>query len=179
MLDWRADPITQAPTMQSQLTRVWRADIDAQYQAQKMQREWGGDVAAWLIEAPWAHMAWHSYLINLVHMRPIETGPIAEKSKDLIVYLPGATHELWVQALDPGHPRQPMLETGRWHVLSPCNFTAQFIAETDQRAIDRVERAVQLICDGRLSPDTDYLRAWIALFGDSMVRREVQGASLH
>lgn len=48
---------------------------------------------------------------------------------------------------------------------------AQLIHSTDAEAMERVERdAVQAILAGIISPDTDFLSAWVERFGGSMVR---------
>lgn len=53
----------------------------------------------------------------------------------------------------------------KWLDLIP----EQIIAETDAAAMERIEKAVRLLCDGRVSPDTDFIGDWVALFGDNMV----------
>lgn len=158
------DPISAPPSIMNIAGRAWRLDLDRVYTRNGKPRL--GHVASWLIEAPWAHPCWHSYSINLIHLRPLQGIP------DPVIYLPGATHELWVHALDPNESRQEMMGTGIFRNLDPMNFGAQIIAETDAAAVQRVEReAVLPICLGELSPDTDFLNAWTALFGDNMVRR--------
>ena len=125
-------------------------------------------VAVWLIEAPWAHPIWHSYMLVLVHLRPLPGGPPPN------FYLEGATHELWLHAIDPSVERQTILSTGKAtrKLLWPMNFAAQIIEPTDELARERVEGAVRKVCAGQLSPDTDFRRDWEALFGSNMLKPE-------
>lgn len=169
-MDPKDDPIRQAPTINGRHSRAWLVDTDAVYRARGFARDQGGDVCSWLIEAPWAHPIWHSYWIHLMHLRTIKVGPLAGATPQYI-YLDNATHEMWVKALDPEQPRQPMLDEGRWRPLSPSNFAVQLAGETDESAAARVRQAVHMICSGMLSPDTDFIRLWTELFGDNMVRR--------
>lgn len=163
------DPIRIPPTLTSLHGRAWAVDIDGAFKRLGRSREEFGDVASWLIEASWAHPIWHSYWINLNHLRPV-SGQMAP----LHFYLEGATHEVWVKALDPARPRQAMIETGNMAPLQPGNFAAQIIERSDEAAQERIKDAVQLICQGKLSPDTDFLRPWILLFGDNMVKPEMR-----
>jgi hypothetical protein len=91
----------------------------------------------------------------------------------MIVSLSRATHELVVHALDPDKPRDAAIEDGDIaRILSPANFGAQLLEQSDELARERVRGAVAEIVAGVLSPDTDFLREWIKRFGDNMVKRE-------
>lgn len=118
----------------------------------------------YLIEAYWAHPFWHSYILPLVHLRPVEG--LAETK----IYLQGATHEFWLAALDPDVPRQMIFDKAILPFLSPNNFAAQRIYESDEAAIADIEKAVQDICNGELNPDTDAFSVWKERFGDTMVK---------
>lgn len=158
------DTITTPPTIEGRRGRAWQLDLAA-LRRRRAAIDLSRDctLAIWLIEAPWAHPLWHSYTLILMHLRPVP-------DLETIIHLPGATHELWLCALDPDQPRQAMLETGRAMRLEPLNFAAQIIEPSDDAARDAVRFPVELICAGRLSPDTDFIRAWVHLFNDSMVR---------
>ena len=161
------DPIMREPDCQGSHSRAWQCDLDALRKALNVQPEDDGTLVHWIIEAPWAHMVWHSYAIICVHLRPL---PDNRPTKQ---YLKGATHELWVYALDPDKPRLPMIEGSSQATngfLVPKNFAAQFIVENDAAALLKVKDAVQKVCDGMLSPDTDYVRHWAHLFGDNMLK---------
>jgi hypothetical protein len=120
----------------------------------------------WLVEARWAHPLWHSYLIPLVHLRPMPDG------RKTILYRDDATHEFWVYALDPGQPRLPALTDAKPSVLTPVNFAAQLVQPSDDSARALIEGAVDLILSGELNPDTDARRQWEALFGKAMIKPE-------
>ena len=51
--------------------KAWRFDLDAIRMRMKADPASDAAVDAWLIEAPWAHPVWHSYLVMLIHLRPI------------------------------------------------------------------------------------------------------------
>jgi hypothetical protein len=120
-------------------------------------------ITAWIVYAPWAHPLWHSYLVSLIHLRSAPGIP------DPLIHLPGATHELMLHACDPNFPLDI---TEPVHFLTPANFVAQFIATSDAAAIGRVEGDVRDICAGKLNPDTDALRQWIARYGDNGLKPE-------
>jgi hypothetical protein len=108
-------------------------------------------------------------VIVLVHLRPLPDG------RPTMFYLDGATHEMWLQALDPDGSREKVIAgapLGRatCQVLTPTNFAAQFIAEDDEAALIRIRDAVRRICEGTLNPDTDYIRHWMHLVGDNMIK---------
>lgn len=123
----------------------------------------------WVVNAPWAHPFWHSYSIVVVHLRPVEGVPEPK------IFLPGATHEFWVYALNPEIDNRTLIETGiiapyQW--LSPMNFAAQMI-ETDESAMARISAVVEEIVNGDLSPDTDFRFEWVGRFGGAMVKKEL------
>jgi hypothetical protein len=150
------DPISAAPTIDGPRARAWLLDFSHQTTPHS-------GVSGWLVEAPWAHPLWHSYRISLIHLRPVPGLPAAH------ITLHGATHEMMVFALDPDAPREGILTGGPCPILRPTNFAAQMIEDSDDAGAQRVERAVQMICQGKLSPDTDYIRQWVSLFGDSLM----------
>lgn len=160
------DKINKTPDYVGAFGKAWLCDIDACYKKIKKERTEGGEVAIFIIEASWAHPFWHSYVIFLIHLRGIIDGQPAA------IHLPGATHEFMLFALNPDKPREPIISEGEpVAYLTPANFGAQFIAENDAAALNRMEQTVQLICDGNLSPDTDFRGAWIKLFGDNMMKK--------
>jgi len=158
-------PVVAAPTLSMPHGKAWRMDLDAIRHRLKQPAETDAAVDAWLVEAPWAHPLWHSYLIILIHLRPM---PGFEAP---ILYNPHATHEMHVCALDPAGDRDRLLAESIGYycrTLEPINYAAQIVEVTDDLARARVRKAVEMICRGDLSPDTDYRAQWIALFGDNM-----------
>lgn len=118
-------------------------------------------VEVWLVKAPWAHPWWHSYVIMLFHLRPMAG---VDNPK---LYVAGATHEIIIFALDND---QPVALDKPWAkaMLHPCNFAAQFIAAGDTAAALKVQECVQNIVLGILSPDTDHIQSWGAIFNRGM-----------
>jgi hypothetical protein len=162
------DVVTTPPTITGQHGRAWTCDLEAGRREMGISTEVDATLVHWIVEAAWAHPVWHSYSIILVHLRPMAD------NRPTKIYLDGATHELWVHAMDPQLDREPLILNGRvqGHFLQPSNFAAQINEASDDIAIARIAQTVQAICDGRLSPDTDRRRSWEKLFGNNMVRPE-------
>jgi hypothetical protein len=162
------EPVKARPTLAGPAGKAWLAKLDVW---RKFNGKPPGDASldGWLIEVPKAHPIWHSYLLTLVHLRSQDGLP------EPLVYLPGATHEIVLHVLNPDCDRNMLLATGRapMALLTPPNFAGQFIEPSDDCAKSRVMASVQLICEGVLNPDTDARQSWIALYGDSMMRRKV------
>lgn len=160
------DPIEQEPIFKGAAGRAWRCNVGEGLRQMNVSPEEDGTLAHWIIEAPAYHPAWHSYSLCLVHLRPLGT------PRETLFYLDGATHELWLYAMDPTKDRRPMLATGivKGNWLMPANYAGQFIEVSDELALARVNKSIQGICDGALSPDTDYQSRWRALYGDHMFK---------
>lgn len=167
------DTITTEPT-HTGAARAWRVDL-AQMRANiallasvnaKAKRALADDatVCAYVIEAPWAHPFWHSYYFFCVHLRdlPGQSRPPLRKFAE-------ATHEVMLYVLNPDKPRQALVDGRELHpsqsFLTPVNYVGQFVAEDDAMAAGVVDRAVIDICNGLLSPDTDFRSQWVARFG--------------
>ena len=162
------DLIEEPPVIAGPHGRAWTCDLAEGRRIMAIRPEDDATLIDWVIEAPWAHPVWHSYSLVLVHLRPMPDG------RETKFHLPCASHEMWLYALDARRDRRPLIATGivEGHWLQPGNFAAQFIEANDADALARVARTVQDICDGVLSPDTDFMREWIARFGDNMTKRE-------
>jgi hypothetical protein len=160
------DRITVQPTITSTSNRdgrAWLADLDAGRRQQGIRTEDDATLVHWIIEAPWAHPCWHSYSLFLLHLR--------KRADGREFYIQDATHELWLYALNPDHDRNDLIVTGLVEMgdwLTPANFAVQFTEISDELARERVRRAVQDVCDGKLNPDADFRWQWAALFGDNM-----------
>lgn len=165
----KPDEVTTPPTMSAEHGRAWEIDLPKirEYFRTAEGRDNPNDngIAAWVVEAPWAHPVWHSYWLALIHLREIPGGePVWRKE-------PTRTHQLFVMALNQDHPREALLKgEDRPHFLMPLNFSGQFEAADDEAAIARVRGTVQLIIEGKLSPDTDFLRMWVQLYGADLVK---------
>jgi hypothetical protein len=160
------DPITAQSVIQGPHGRAWLCDEAEGIRQRGGRPEDHGSLGHWVIEAPWAHPAWHSYSLVLIHLRPMSD------NRRTLFYIERATHELWLYAINPKSDRRALLANGIvnkcW--LSPLNFAAQIVEVEDHLAIERVTRAIQEICDGKLSPDTDYRHQWIERFGNNMMK---------
>ena len=130
------------------------------------ERAWG---MTWGINAPGYHPLWHQYLLFLYDL----TTPLKQASK---IYLPGATHEMILYAVDPDKPLpQPpeklMPENNtsvRFGILTPANYGYQFRASNNATAQQRIQKLVDHIVQGTLSPDTDFRTHWDSvLFPDA------------
>ena len=160
------DPITQPPDIEGPHGRAWKVDLGRI----KDRKPEDSGLVHWIIECPSANPIWHSYSLILIHLRPIE-------GHETIYHMDGATHELWLNVLDPNGDRRKIFEIGhvgeescQW--LAPSNFASQIIEVTDELALERIENAVRMICNGNLSPDTDFRFQWIKLFGNNMIKKE-------
>lgn len=118
------------------------------------------NIGRWRVRQPYAHICWYDYELSLCALRPIPGTCVPR------LYLPDATHEIVLFALDP---RERVRLEFPCAQLQPANFAAQFIADSDEAARQRVAAVVQEICDGHLNPDTDARAQWIRRFGDNMI----------
>jgi hypothetical protein len=162
-----AYPLDAPPDVRGRFGRAWGVDLAAVRRRVPPGAPPDAMVAHWIIEAPWSHQVVHSYSLMVVHLRHMLG------KRDYPVYLDGATHEMCLQAIRPDAPRGRMLveppDPRVW--VEPMAFAAQIVAADDGVALRRVLRAVELVCEGRLSPHPSHARAWAELFGDNMLRR--------
>jgi hypothetical protein len=157
------DDIRATPTLLGRHGRAW--SIDPQRIWEK-HGDTDAQVANWVIEAPYAHPVWHSYWLALIHLQPMPG--VLEPTK---IYVPGATHEFWLYALDPDRRRGDLIDQlGVPRVLTPINFAAQIVCASDDVARALILSAVMEVVEGRLSPDTDHRSVWAQRFGGAMLR---------
>jgi hypothetical protein len=171
----KLDPIARFPSHADKHGKAWRLDLEEVRRRHGVEASRDAALDFWLVEAPWANPIWHSYVIGLQHLRPVVEG------EPIVVKRPGATHEFFVAALDPGAPREPFVRgEASPAVLRPLNFVAQLVEESDEAARERVRGAVMKICAGTLSPDVDFQSQWVAMFGGYMLqgRRAPEGVTL-
>jgi len=135
--------------------RAWRMDLAAILVKQMAQHGKAPplelNVCGWVAHAPYSHPIWPSVAINCISLRDVPGWPPAT------IHLQGATHELFVGAINPEVDVR-LDETP--DILRPLNFAGQFICASDDDARERVEQAVRDICDGTLNPDSDNRSAW-------------------
>lgn len=147
------------PDIQGPAGRAWRYDMDTI--ARKAGNRPHASVESWLIEAKWAHPHWHSYALMLIHLRNV---PGLGQPK---LYVTGATHEVFLAALNPEKVRD--LKRNPDYMM-PLNFAAQFIAQDDAAATARINDTVREVVNGELSPDTDHMQSWIRRYGSAMIK---------
>lgn len=149
----------RAPDMEGPAAQAW--EVPKVTPAQGAPPAWQGAVGAYLIHMPGVHAVWSWWSLSVVHLRPIEGAPPA------VITLPGATHELLSLALNPEeHPERFVdLDAAGWArstlpYLMPPDIVQQFQADDDAQALQLLRLAVRSCCDGRLTPDADWRRAW-------------------
>lgn len=168
--DSTASPIEPLEILEFGSRRAWRLDWVAKLRRAGHDPALDGVVASWIIQAPWAHFLWHSYWLHFVHLRPIERGEGVIPTK---FYLEGATHEIWLYALDPEVPLEISIGNEKMPaVLTPKNFASQLILESDEAAVELARSTAKDVLEARLNPDTDAIRYWWARFGSNMRRED-------
>ena len=150
------------PDLEGPHGRAWRCDLVAIRESLKLSVDQDATVCAWVIDAPWAHPIWRSYMVAAIHLRPTKALPNPK------VNLEGATHEVLVYALDPG--REPDLLSPASTRLVPANFAGQWAAVSDLEAEEKISGCVREIVYGELSPDTDFIREWVRRFSGSNLK---------
>ena len=127
-----------------------------------------GSVYDAIITAPYAHPIWRDYWLHISHLRPIIRDGEMLPTK---IYLEGATHELWLYALDPDFTAQQHADRpSAPRFLTPMNFGVQLIRDNDEAVIAEMRALAKDIELGYMNPDTDNFRAWRVRFGDNMVK---------
>lgn len=154
-----------APAVRGSYGRAWLSDLDAIRRARSLLAPRDALLAHWVVEAPWSSLVVHSYSLLLMHLR------FMFGKRPVIEYLQGATHEVHLLAIHPEADRAAMLcgpiDSQNW--LAPPVFAAQIAEPDDAAACARAARAVELVCQGRVSPHPAHVGAWIELFGDNML----------
>lgn len=152
---------TTAPDIIGEHGKAWRCDLEAF--RKKYHNPEDATVCVWIVYAPWAHPVWNSYAVVLVHLREMEG------AKPPTLAFPGATHETLILAVDPKLQLDVAVAVP---YLMPPNFVGQLKVDSDDAAAARVEAEVREICAGRLNPDTDAIRQWVAIYGDAALKPE-------
>ena len=148
--------------------KAWRCDRAAALQRHRVKPGADAVIADWVVEVPDAHHLVHSCHIALVHLRP------AHPDDQVEVKVPGATHEMWIMALDPRAKRSAIVLGKAMpvdHYYAQV-FAAQLVATGDDAAIARMIGAIGLILNGDLNPVDQ--PQWIELFGDNMLAESVR-----
>jgi hypothetical protein len=111
-------------------------------------------LAQWIITAPLAHPSWSQYLLAVVRLIEVE------ECAPPVIRLDGATHELYVVAINPEsgpydvRRLQRMMCNGRaLPYLTPVNVAEQFEATDDEMA-EVAALAASAVTLGALWPET-------------------------
>lgn len=150
------------PDRETEYGKAWRVTLSAARAHLGIKAEDDGAVCSWVVYAPWAHPVWGCYWICCINLRP------CTRLMEPKINLPGATHEVFVYALNP-EETPDLLAPGNTR-LSPMNFAGQWVAGSDLDAEEKIEKTVDEILAGRLSPDTDFLYEWVKRFSGSNLK---------
>lgn len=161
-------PLAAPATYRARWCSAWRVNLGTMRARAGVIARPDAMVAHWIVEAPWSSEVVHSYSLVLAHLK-FQLG-----APPPVRYVEGATHELALWAVNPQAERAEMLVAPvnpkrQW--LQPPVFAAQMVCASDEGAERSMFRAVELIGEGRLSPHPAHVRAWVELFGDSVLRR--------
>ena len=102
---------------------------------------------SWVVEAPWCHENWSQYLFTCIHLRPQDGLPPA------VINLDGATHEFCVYVIARTTPTTPDQDLAKdmFNVMRPVAHNFQFIAESDEKAIEKVRDCVWAVINKKMS----------------------------
>lgn len=162
-----AYPLNVPPTHQGRYARAWEVDLPAIRRTMVPQRlEPDAMVAHWVIEAPWCHQIVHSYSLVVLHLRELPGRRSVDK------FRPDATHEIQLFGINPAAPRAQILtqplDPSMW--VTPPAYIGQIAVQSDTRAVAEAQHAVNLILEGRLSPDPRHVWSWAKIFGDDVLK---------
>jgi hypothetical protein len=74
-------------------------------------------------------------------LRPIFRGDVEIEA---IMYLPDATHKMWLYALDPAHTLEEHAAMPRIPaVLMPVNFSAQLVRDSDEAVVEEMRKLAE------------------------------------
>lgn len=135
------------PTLQGPAGKAWEIVGDG-----------GPGLVSYLLHVPGAHIAWGSWLVGVVHLRPV-AGMAPPK-----LHYPTAGHEFLIVSVNPErHGMYADPDGGPFHFLEPADVVYQFDGLTDAQAMLLGTLAAQRIVEGMLSPDSDFRRLWVEL----------------
>lgn len=155
------DKVRTPPTSKGSRGRFWEIPLTVA-RANAPHNPDDATVALVLIEAPYANMTMHSFLISLVHLRAI---PGREPP---VHHRPDASHEIALFPLDPTAPRDPVVQgmaPPKAVKVGRPTYIGQLGGLSDDAARDVVLQVAQDVADAKLNPDKDYLKWWVHRFG--------------
>lgn len=165
-IDQKAFP----PTLFGAHGAAWEVDLPKARALAGETEDSDSTVALWIVYAPWANAFWSYYLIGGIHLR--RSNALSTPK----IMLPGATHEVLVFALDP-EAVPDTVDTYKIRKLTPANFVGQWRVavrpnpvDLDNGAAAKIRVTVEEILAGVLSPDSDYVHAWVKRFSASNLK---------
>jgi hypothetical protein len=117
-----------------------------------------------LLDRPDAHPVWKTYLVSLVHLRPLGDG------RPCYLAQPDSSHEIMIRALDPRCKPDPAVPS-TIRSLDPPNLIHQLRGQTDETALTAFGAFVQALSVGELNPDSDftsYQIAWLDRWSNTL-----------
>lgn len=117
----------------------------------------GGEptLCAYVIHAPLSHPFWAWHVMVVMHLRP------TAKHGEANLRFPGASHEVFLTALDPTHDDQIDVDDAEtWKHMSPPDYVGQVMLADDDQALRLGELMAKSITDGHLVPDSDHTTWW-------------------
>lgn len=156
----------RTPDLAGAAGMAWRLDVEKGREIAGPNPD-DSTLGVWIVYAPNSHPLWPYVLISMIHLREVEG-----QTEAPVFYLPGATHEIAVLALEPDQDLVPVIDGKSWALktLSPANFVGQWIATSDEKAVERLRETVRAVVEGYLNPDSDGISQWINRFGDHAIK---------
>lgn len=120
--------------------------------------DWAATISVYLLNVPGAHPFWSFWALSVIHLRPIPG------VRPAVITTPNASHEFMIVSIDPDWKPDEIVDDLGFSkglpFLTPVDVVQQFIVGNDEQAAALAELCVRTVCDGHLSPDQDYRRAW-------------------
>jgi hypothetical protein len=135
------------PFVAGNYARAWSVKWDAN----DLQNE--ACLGCYLIEGNF-HPFWTQWCISVVNLRDVPGFPPAIKKK------PEYTHELMIVAANPDIKLNPDIRPDSGWQLMPPDVVEQFQVPSDANAVDMLGKFICFICNGELSPDSDFREVW-------------------
>lgn len=112
-------------------------------------------LAACLIEVPFAHPRWNSYMAAVIHLRPIPGAPPLECLRE------NATHEFSLSRVRPEF--EDIADPADIRTIkakSPPDIEQELILPSDERVLEVLGLAAQACVGGTLNPNKEYRQQW-------------------
>lgn len=105
--------------------------------------DWLATVATWWLHCPGQSPGWDTYLLSVVHLRPIDG------AHEAVINVAGASHEVVLAALNPALGPVPN-DNDTWQRLTPLNVVEQVQLPDDDTARELAALTARGVVDGTL-----------------------------